>query len=53
MICGVQNVGVVYDLFCVCVCVGSLGNLWREIWETAKLVPAVKQSPLYDEDLSV
>ncbi|XP_071692950.1 uncharacterized protein [Rutidosis leptorrhynchoides] len=29
------------------------GNLWREIWETAKPVPAVKQSPLYDEDLSV
>ncbi|KAD4386032.1 hypothetical protein E3N88_26201 [Mikania micrantha] len=29
------------------------GNLWREIWETAKPVPAVKQTPLYDEDLSV
>ncbi|CAH1429669.1 unnamed protein product [Lactuca virosa] len=29
------------------------GNLWREIWGTAKPVPAVKQSPLYDEDLSV
>ncbi|KAL4566790.1 hypothetical protein LXL04_030915 [Taraxacum kok-saghyz] len=29
------------------------GNLWREIWETAKPVPAVNQSPLYNEDLSV
>ncbi|KAI7735591.1 hypothetical protein M8C21_030754 [Ambrosia artemisiifolia] len=29
------------------------GNLWRELWETAKPVPAVRQSPLYDEDLSV
>lgn len=37
------------DVFKLC----CLGNLWREIWETAKPVPAVKQSPLYDEDLSV
>ncbi|KAI3510035.1 hypothetical protein L1887_25561 [Cichorium endivia] len=29
------------------------GNLWRELWEFARPVPAVKQSPLYDEDLSV
>ncbi|KAL6544489.1 hypothetical protein OROMI_023351 [Orobanche minor] len=29
------------------------GNLWRELWETSKPVPAVRQSPLYDEDLSV
>ncbi|KAG8365093.1 hypothetical protein BUALT_Bualt18G0068400 [Buddleja alternifolia] len=29
------------------------GNLWRELWETAKPVPAVRQSPLYDEDLAV
>ncbi|XP_017253407.1 uncharacterized protein LOC108223595 [Daucus carota subsp. sativus] len=29
------------------------GNLWRELWETSKPVPAIKQSPLYDEDLSV
>ncbi|CAI9295268.1 unnamed protein product [Lactuca saligna] len=29
------------------------GNLWRELWEAAKSIPAVKQSPLYDEDLSV
>ncbi|KAK4794045.1 hypothetical protein SAY86_012039 [Trapa natans] len=28
-------------------------NLWRELWETAKPVPAVKQSPLFDEDLAV
>ncbi|KAK7387099.1 hypothetical protein VNO78_27609 [Psophocarpus tetragonolobus] len=29
------------------------GNLWREFWETSKPVPAVKQTPLYDEDLAV
>ncbi|XP_048235075.1 rab3 GTPase-activating protein catalytic subunit isoform X2 [Ricinus communis] len=29
------------------------GNLWRELWETSKAVPAVKQAPLYDEDLAV
>lgn len=29
------------------------GNLWRELWEASKPVPAIKQSPLYDEDLSV
>ncbi|XP_010536669.1 PREDICTED: rab3 GTPase-activating protein catalytic subunit [Tarenaya hassleriana] len=29
------------------------GNLWRELWETARPVPAVKQSPLFDEDLAV
>ncbi|XP_030542828.1 rab3 GTPase-activating protein catalytic subunit isoform X1 [Rhodamnia argentea] len=29
------------------------GNLWRELWEAAKPVPAVKQAPLYDEDLAV
>ncbi|XP_065862416.1 uncharacterized protein [Euphorbia lathyris] len=29
------------------------GNLWRELWETAKAIPAVKQAPLYDEDLAV
>ncbi|KAK1440076.1 hypothetical protein QVD17_05901 [Tagetes erecta] len=29
------------------------GNLWLELWKTAKPVPAVRQSPLYDEDLSV
>ncbi|KAL2496345.1 hypothetical protein Fot_40102 [Forsythia ovata] len=29
------------------------GNLWRELWETAKPVPAVRQAPLYDEDLAV
>uniref|UniRef100_A0A5B7AUH3 Rab3GAP catalytic subunit conserved domain-containing protein n=1 Tax=Davidia involucrata TaxID=16924 RepID=A0A5B7AUH3_DAVIN len=29
------------------------GNLWRELWETAKPVPAVKQTPLFDEDLAV
>ncbi|CAL5394494.1 unnamed protein product [Camellia sinensis] len=29
------------------------GNLWRELWETAKTVPAVKQAPFFDEDLAV
>ncbi|KAJ9182646.1 hypothetical protein P3X46_006616 [Hevea brasiliensis] len=29
------------------------GNLWRELWETAKAVPAIKQAPLFDEDLAV
>ncbi|XP_072951923.1 uncharacterized protein [Typha angustifolia] len=29
------------------------GNLWRELWETAKALPAVEQTPLFDEDLSV
>ncbi|XP_044474391.1 rab3 GTPase-activating protein catalytic subunit-like isoform X2 [Mangifera indica] len=29
------------------------GNLWVELWETAKPVPAVKQVPLFDEDLAV
>ncbi|CAN7066887.1 unnamed protein product [Brassica rapa subsp. trilocularis] len=29
------------------------GNLWRELWETAKPLPAVKQTPLYDEDFAV
>ncbi|XP_077253908.1 rab3 GTPase-activating protein catalytic subunit isoform X2 [Tasmannia lanceolata] len=29
------------------------GNLWRELWETAKPLPVVKQAPLFDEDLAV
>ncbi|KAI3810055.1 hypothetical protein L1987_19662 [Smallanthus sonchifolius] len=29
------------------------GNLWLELWVTAKPIPAVRQSPLYYEDLSV
>ncbi|KAG0481557.1 hypothetical protein HPP92_012415 [Vanilla planifolia] len=29
------------------------GNLWRELWESAKALPAVKQIPLFDEDLAV
>ncbi|GAV72901.1 Rab3-GTPase_cat domain-containing protein [Cephalotus follicularis] len=29
------------------------GNLWRELWETAKPLPAVRQTPLFDEDLVV
>ncbi|XP_015080321.1 rab3 GTPase-activating protein catalytic subunit [Solanum pennellii] len=29
------------------------GNLWRELWETSKPVPAVRQTPLFDEDLAV
>jgi hypothetical protein len=31
----------------------TIGNLWHELWETAKAVPAVKQTPLFDEDLAV
>ncbi|RVW40199.1 Rab3 GTPase-activating protein catalytic subunit [Vitis vinifera] len=30
-----------------------LGNLWCELWKTAKPLPAVKQAPLFDEDLAV
>lgn len=29
------------------------GNLWHELWATSKPVPAVKQAPLFDEDLAV
>lgn len=29
------------------------GNLWRTFWETSKPVPAVRQAPLFDEDLAV
>ncbi|KAL7176496.1 hypothetical protein ACSBR2_029932 [Camellia fascicularis] len=29
------------------------GNLWRELWETAKTVTTIKQAPLFDEDLAV
>ncbi|XP_076892464.1 uncharacterized protein LOC143544195 [Bidens hawaiensis] len=29
------------------------GNLWLELWKTAKPIPAVRQSPLYYEDSSV
>ncbi|XP_021852729.1 uncharacterized protein [Spinacia oleracea] len=29
------------------------GNLWQELWEAAKSVPAVRQAPLFDEDLAV
>ncbi|XP_027170863.1 uncharacterized protein LOC113770563 isoform X3 [Coffea eugenioides] len=29
------------------------GNLWRELWETAKPIPAMRQTPLFDEDLAV
>ncbi|KAK4714921.1 hypothetical protein R3W88_020828 [Solanum pinnatisectum] len=29
------------------------GNLWRELWETSKPVPAIRQTPLFDEDLAV
>ncbi|KAL4271982.1 hypothetical protein GQ457_13G002130 [Hibiscus cannabinus] len=29
------------------------GNLWRELWDTAKPIPAIKQTPLFDEDLAV
>lgn len=29
------------------------GNLWLELWETAKAIPAMRQTPLFDEDLVV
>ncbi|KAL6840696.1 hypothetical protein ACP4OV_029560 [Aristida adscensionis] len=29
------------------------GNLWKELWEAAKPIPAVQQAPIYDEDLAV
>lgn len=29
------------------------GNLWKELWESAKPLPAIKQVPLFDEDLAV
>ncbi|RLN35776.1 hypothetical protein C2845_PM03G08200 [Panicum miliaceum] len=29
------------------------GNLWKELWEAAKSIPAVEQTPIYDEDLAV
>ncbi|KAH7662029.1 Rab3 GTPase-activating protein catalytic subunit protein [Dioscorea alata] len=29
------------------------GNLWRELWETATPLPAIRQTPLFDEDLAV
>ncbi|CAM6023866.1 unnamed protein product [Sphagnum balticum] len=28
------------------------GNLWQELWASAKPVPAVKQAPLFDEELA-
>ncbi|XP_078180574.1 rab3 GTPase-activating protein catalytic subunit isoform X4 [Carex rostrata] len=28
------------------------GNLWHELWKTAKPLPAVEQAPLFDEDLA-
>ncbi|MQM16755.1 hypothetical protein Taro_049716 [Colocasia esculenta] len=35
------------------VALGEKGNLWRELWEIAKPLPAAKQAPLFDEDLAV
>ncbi|KAI3851273.1 hypothetical protein MKX03_002261 [Papaver bracteatum] len=29
------------------------GNLWHELWGTSKPLPAVKQAPLFDEELAV
>ncbi|KAF0908810.1 hypothetical protein E2562_028612 [Oryza meyeriana var. granulata] len=29
------------------------GNLWKELWGAAKPIPAVEQTPIYDEDLAV
>lgn len=30
----------------------SKGNLWQELWESAKPIPAAKQASLFDEDLA-
>ncbi|KAE8716994.1 Rab3 GTPase-activating protein catalytic subunit isoform 6 [Hibiscus syriacus] len=30
----------------------GFGNLWRELWDTTKSIPAIKQAPLFDEDLN-
>ncbi|KAL0911373.1 hypothetical protein M5K25_019509 [Dendrobium thyrsiflorum] len=29
------------------------GNLWQELWKSAKALPAVRQTPVFDEDLAV
>ncbi|WVZ66058.1 hypothetical protein U9M48_015332 [Paspalum notatum var. saurae] len=29
------------------------GNLWKELWEASKPIPAVEQTPIYDEDFAV
>ncbi|KAE8680227.1 Rab3 GTPase-activating protein catalytic subunit isoform 5 [Hibiscus syriacus] len=31
----------------------SRGNMWRELWDTATPIPAIKQTPLFDVDLAV
>ncbi|KAH7280441.1 hypothetical protein KP509_37G067800 [Ceratopteris richardii] len=31
----------------------SHGNLWQELWLSAKPIPAARQSPLFDEELAV
>eukprot|EP00250_Pteridium_aquilinum_P020712 c24913_g1_i1 orf=752-2845(-) len=31
----------------------SHGNLWQELWASAKPIPAARQAPLLDEDLAV
>jgi hypothetical protein len=59
-----QKVIIDNYLFCMCpdkqskyfnfMCYGYLeGNLWKELWEAAKPIPAVEQTPIYDEDLAV
>lgn len=30
----------------------SKGNLWQELWASARPIPAVRQSPLFDEELA-
>ena len=44
---------VFWKIFLNNVCAYIIGNLWLELWETSKPVPAVKQTPLFDEDLAV
>lgn len=31
---------------------GEPGNLWQELWLSSRPVPALKQSPLFDEELA-
>ncbi|KAF9590423.1 hypothetical protein IFM89_035258 [Coptis chinensis] len=35
------------------IALGKGGNLWRELWETAKPLAAADQTPLFDEDMAV
>ncbi|CDY20791.1 BnaA02g09310D [Brassica napus] len=47
------NPGCILEDFYHCTRMQKEDNLWSDLWETAKPLPAVKQTPLYDEDLVV